>query len=165
MNKKGSALADGTISIIRIILVAFIAFVVLGLSNWFYAVYIDVRDTEAVLMSRNVADCLSPEGVLNLDGFSDSSMGNLLDYCGIRQSERFYIEAELFDSNKNSVGNLTHGDVGQLWALKILGSRYSDGLKKYTPGYYTFEYPTYFVLDGVKQSGIVKMEVLVNHEF
>jgi hypothetical protein len=165
MNKKGDSMAEGTIFIIRLVLIVFIAFIVLGISNLLYGVYIDVRNTEAVIMSRSVADCLSPEGVLNLDSLAEEDYFNLLAYCKIYQSDRFYIGVRLADVNNVSVAKLSQGDSSQIWALKILGNKYSNSLKKYTPGYYSLEYPTYFIKDGSKQKGIVKMEVLVNNEF
>ena len=165
MNKKGDSLAEGTIFIVRIVVVIFVAFIVLGVSNILYEVYIDVRSTEAVIMSRSVADCLSPQGVLNFDSLTEEDQYNLLAYCKIYQSERFYINVKVVDVNNVSLAKLSQGDSGQIWALKILGNQYSDSLKKYTPGYYSFEYPTYFIKEGVKQKGLVKMEVLVNSEF
>ena len=63
---KSGVLGEGILMMYRLAVVTFIAFVVLGVSSVFYSHYIDVRDAEAVIMTRNVVDCVAPEGVVNL---------------------------------------------------------------------------------------------------
>ena len=84
MDKRG-IMGEGIMMMYRLVLVAFIAFIILGVSSVFYSHYIDVRDVEAVIMTRNFIDCITPEGVLNLSVF-DSGV-KILSYCGFDDGE------------------------------------------------------------------------------
>lgn len=152
--------------IYRLILVSFIAFVILGISSVFYSHYIDVRNVEAKVLARNVVECVSPDGVLNLDVISENDMKNILSYCGFKGvgSERVYLELQVKDSGK--ITKLSQGDSGMLWVLNIFkDDKISEGLKKYEPGYYNWSYPVYVLDGGNKFAGEVSGKVLISNEF
>jgi len=163
MNKRG-VMGEGVLMIYRLMLVVFIAFIIMGISSVFYAHYIDVRDAEARILARELIDCISPEGVLNLDGFSETDVSNVLIYCGfdIKEIERFYVEVNVGDVK------LYQGDSGKLWVLAIFDNVEEDtgrGLKKYEPGYYKGNYSVYVLKDGNKFEGEADVKVLVSDEF
>ena len=162
MNKKG-VMGEGIIMIYRLLLVSFIAFIILGISSVFYAHYIDVRDAEARVLARNVVECVSPNGILNLDALSEEEMKNILSYCGFNdgQTERFYVKLNVKD-----VAKLSQGDSGALWVLEIFNNdRISEGLKKYKPGYYEFDYPVYVIKEGNKFESEISGRILISNEF
>jgi len=101
--------------IYRLLMISFVAFVILGVSSVFYDHYIDVRDTEAALMTRQIVDCVAPEGVLNLDSLSKDEKKNILLYCGFEELEveRFFARVTVNDSS-GKVDQLSHGDSGAL---------------------------------------------------
>lgn len=165
INKKG-VMGEGILMIYRLLLISFIAFVIMGVSSVFYAHYVDVRDAEARILARDVMECVSPEGILNLDGISVEDRKNILSYCGFGSEdvERFYVELKIENSGK--VIWLSQGDSGALWVLDIFESdQLSEGLRKYEPGYYDWSYPIYVLENGNKFEAEVKGQVLISNEF
>ena len=71
--KKRGALGEGIFSIYRFLLVALVAFVILGLSSIFYAYTIDIRDAESSIMAWNLVNCISKLGLTDLDSIGQSS--------------------------------------------------------------------------------------------
>lgn len=159
-------MGEGILMIYRLLLVSFIAFVILGISSVFYAHYIDVKDAEARILARDMMECVSPEGVLNLDEISEDDRRNIFSYCGFDslEVERFYVELKIENSGK--VVWLSQGDSGALWVLDIFESdQFSEGLRKYEPGYYDWSYPVYVLDDGNKFETEVRGQVLISNEF
>ncbi|MEA3248568.1 MAG: hypothetical protein U9Q73_02570 [Nanoarchaeota archaeon] len=165
MNNRGT-MGEGIMMIYSILLVSFIAFVILGISSVLYAHDIDVRDVEARILARNIMECVSPDGVLDLDVLSVEDRKNILSYCGFDSvgSERVYLELKV--ENSGEVTKLSQGDSGALWVLEIFESdKLSEGLKKYEPGYYDWSYPVYVLDGGSKFTAEVKGQVLISNEF
>jgi len=158
MNKHG-AMGEGVFMIFRLVLVSVIAFTIFGIASIFYAYHIDVRDAEAIVLTRQVSECLSPEGVLNLDSISGDSRNSILSYCGFA-NERFYVGIEVLDELGNVVAEFSQGDSGSGWVTKL-----TQNIGRYNPGYVTFEYPV-LIGQGISEvEGKIKMEVVVSHEF
>lgn len=166
MKSKKGVMGEGILMIYRLVLVSFIAFVVLGVSSIFYNYYVDVRDAESWLLARQVSDCLNPQGEINLSLIDPSNEGKILDYCGITQNERFYVGIEIFEGNKK-IKDFYQGDSGSLWQVDLYNTHkgISAEIGKYRPGHYRFEYPVILNNDDRRAEGVLKMEVLVTHEF
>jgi hypothetical protein len=162
INKRGQ-MGEGVFLIYRLLIITVIAFVIFGISSVFYNHEIDIRDAEAVLLAREISDCLSPNGVLDLDGIS--SYGELFSYCGFPESERFYVGVDVYTGSEK-VGRLYQGDSGSLWIKELFGGDVDDlgTMGKYKPGYFEFEYSSFVLKDGAKVLGNVKVEVLVNYD-
>ncbi len=177
MGKKGEAIGEGIVMIYRLMVISLIAVIIFGVSSVFYNYEIDVRDVEARILAREISECLLSDGVLDLDEISESDYDNIVSYCGILWSDRFYVGTEvrwLGVNNQESMMKLHQGDSGALWVAelfdKAVGAKNSilgeptDGIEKYNPGYFEFEYPVFILNDKNKIEGNIKMEVLVNHE-
>jgi len=173
MDKYGQ-MGEGISMIYRLLMVTVVAFIVFGVSSLSYAHYIDVRDAEARILAREASICLSPDGVLNLDSITEKNYKNILSYCGISQSERFYIEVNVVDSFDKKIAKMYEGDSGALWVKDlfltgnaVLGwsAKNVELINKFNPGYFKFDYPVFILKDGKKIEGKIKMEVLVNYEF
>ena len=165
MNKKG-AMDEGLMMIYRLALITIIAFVILGISSVSYDHYVDIRDAEARILAREIMDCISPDGVINVSSFSEDDMENILVYCGydVDEIERFYVEV-IFNSENSDV-KFSQGDSRDLWVLEIFKTRdIEENLKKYQPGYYDSYYLVYILENGNKIRDAVRVKVLVNHEF
>jgi len=164
MNSRG-VLGEGILMMYRLAVVAFIAFAVLGVSSVFYNHTIDVRDAEAVIMTRTVVDCVAPEGVFNLSVFGEDVLP--FSYCGFDdfEVERFYVRVNVSDDDGDVV-ELEQGDSGALWVLAIYDAvdLVSEGIRKYEPGYSERVYDV-VVLDGdAERYGKIEVEVLVSDE-
>ena len=177
MNKRGQ-MGEGILMIYRLLIVTVVAFVVFGVGSISYGHYIDVRDAEARILAHEISNCLSPEGVLDLNKISEKDYENIISHCGISQAERFYIEVNVVDSSEKEIVKMYQGDSGALWIKELFGkvvvgsNEILDGdeknveiIKKFNPGYYKFNYSVFVLKDGEQIKGEIKMEVLVNHEF
>lgn len=159
VDKKGEALGEGIIMIYRIVLVSLIALVVLGISSVFYSHYINIRDAEAIVMARNVAECISKED-FELNKIVNEEE-KILTACGYDDSEieRFYVKVSL-DGEKNDYV-FSQGDSGATWVLEIFENpEATENIKQYRPGYYNFSFPVYLDDESLK----AKVEVLVNDD-
>jgi hypothetical protein len=154
-NNRG-AIGEGIIMIYRLVIISFIAFIILGLSTVFYAHYIDVRDAEAVILTRNVADCLT------LANFNLGVSGDILNYCGFND-DRFFTRVSFFDSSGNKIKELTGGDSGSEWVKEIFQNKTkTKSIKQYIPGYFSGSYLFY---DSVKKNKLnMEIEVIVKNE-
>ncbi len=151
---KRSAVGEGVLMIYRIILIAIIAFVVLGTSAVVYDYYVDVRGIEARIMAKQVVNCLEPQG--SLVSVPDLSKTKILNFCGIKNTERFYVQINVSDLR------FEQGDSGALWIKQMFDTN-KDGtknIKKYEPGYYFDE----FDVNYNNQKTKLKIMVLVNNE-
>ena len=163
---KRGLIGEGIMMMYRMMVVSFVALVILGISSVFYVHYIDVRDAEAVVLTKVVVDCISPSGVLDLDGFSGDERLRVLSYCGFSDDEveRFYVGIEVFDGDEK-IGGLSQGDSGAMWVKEIFDKgKVAAGIKKYEPGYFEWGYPVFVLSGGERVEGIVKMEVLINSD-
>ncbi|MGC9309854.1 MAG: hypothetical protein ACP5D2_04135 [Candidatus Nanoarchaeia archaeon] len=133
MNKQ-AVLGEGMLMIYRLILVAFIALIVLGLAAVFYDYDINVRNVEASIFTKKAVDCLVEEGKVNLSRF-DEQEDSFMEVCGYSSSDRIYIEAR-FDEKV-----LRQGDAGLVWIKELFDIGNHDEIRKYKPGYFRTRLP------------------------
>jgi hypothetical protein len=165
MRKRG-AIGEGIVTLYRLLVITFIAFVILGVSSVFYSHYIDVRDAEAVIMTRQVVDCIAPEGVVDLVSLGIAE-GELLSYCGYSdlEMERFFVRA-VVSVEGEKVGEFSQGDSGALWVLEMFDSgELEEGIRKYKPGYSKRDFFVGVINEGLEKDGNLEVEVLVSDEF
>ena len=177
MNKDGQ-MSEGIFMIYRLLMVTLVAFIIFGAASVSYKHYIDVRDAEAIILAREISNCLSPNGILNLDIIPEENYNNMFSYCKISNDERLYVGINVFDSSDKQIIKMSQGDSGALWVkdlfekVAIKGNAILEGseknvdmIKKFNPGYFEFEYKVFILEDNKRIEGKIKIEVLVNHEF
>lgn len=163
INKSG-AIGEGVLMIYRLVLVALIAIIILGLSAVYYDYYIDVRNVEARILTKQTVNCLAPEGVVDLGKLSGQEM-KILDYCGIKNTERFYVKINISENN-NQIALLQQGDSGAGWVREIFKNReMTKNIEKYEPGFFSWTYTINLLKDGKSIKSSMYIEVLVSHEF
>ncbi len=160
---KRGAIGEGILMIYRLIMVMFIALVILGISSVFYSHYINVRDTEAVIMARQVVDCLT---LTNSDIYSIEK-NRLLAFCGYDDYEtnRFFVRVTFTNDSGKQVHILSQGDSGALWVKELFEKQEKkiESVKKYVPGYFKEDY---LFFDSINNKELnMKVEILVNAEF
>ncbi|MDH3353462.1 MAG: hypothetical protein OEL87_03375 [Nanoarchaeota archaeon] len=176
MDKKAQ-MGEAIYMMYRLLMVSAVAFAVFGISAFYYDYHVNVRSAESIILTREVFDCLAPKGVLNLDSIGEENYGEILSYCEIPNSERFYVGMDVLDGSGGRIEKLYQGDSGALWVKDLFGKAALAGnnllgdnkvdlknMKKFNPGHFRSEYPVFFIKDGNKISGNVEMEVLVNYE-
>jgi hypothetical protein len=161
---RHAAIGEGVLMIYRLFLVAIIAIIILGVSAIYYDYYIDVRNVEARILTKQVANCLAPEGVVDLKKLS-SQEANILDYCGIKNTERFYVRVNIFENSKQVI-LLQQGDSGAKWVRQIFENRkLTQNIEKYEPGYFNWTYTVNLLKEGKSIKSEMYVEALVSHEF
>ncbi|MCR4285125.1 MAG: hypothetical protein NUV97_03735 [archaeon] len=164
INKRAVALGSAVVTLYRVMMVIVIAFIVLGVSSIFYVHYINIRATEAVLLTRHVVDCFAPDGSLDLNLLRDNKGIEVFDYCHISGAnlERFFVRVNISKVSGENIFMFEQGDSGSLWVRKAI----EVGIdKKYAPGYYKGEYPVLLMEDLNKVGdGKLIVESLVKYE-
>ncbi|MFA5061249.1 MAG: hypothetical protein WC494_02960 [Candidatus Pacearchaeota archaeon] len=158
-NKK-AVMGETVFMMYRLILITLIALAVLGVSSVFYSHYILVRPAEALIMTRQIADCFT----LEEKNFEEVEERKVLSFCGYEEKEieRFFVKVNFLDNSGNIIKSVYQGDDGAMW-VKDLYEKQKENVKsieKYAPGYYLSEYPLYNKNNG--EEIIMKVEVLVN---
>lgn len=154
----------------RLLIISLVAVAVFSVSAIFYNYEIYVRDAEAKIMAREISDCLTGGGILNLDDILEEDYDNIVSYCGFDFSNRFYVGVNVLDSSGEEIVRFYEGDSGSLWVRElfsvtnkaIFGNEVN--VNKYNPGYFKFEHSTFILSDGVRKEGKINVEVLVNHD-
>jgi len=132
-----------------------------------YGYYIDVRDAEAHILSREVVDCLAGDGSLDLRGDVDE----MIRECGVVDVGRAYVGVDVVDLNGKEVASFSEGDRGSLWMRDLYGKVVAtgnslagtEGIGQYEPGYYKANYSVVVLDSSGKFDGKMKLEVLVNY--
>ena len=103
MNKKG---ADKILSIYWFAILVIIAGAVVAMVSMFYSYPYDVREIEANIMINKISDCLTEDGKLNQELFSNQSFNEeyTLDNCNLNfeteksfnNEEQYYIEINFY---------------------------------------------------------------------
>jgi hypothetical protein len=165
MRKRAAVSGFTVTTIYRVLLVTAIAFVVLGLGASSYKYNLDVRDSEAAIMSRVVYDCLAPDGVLDVSKIDEGERTSLLDYCGIYNNERFYVGVFVLDSNEEEIYSFSQGRKDDLWIRTFYeNAKPDDWRSAKVPGYYFFEAPVDVRIGSGEVSRELNIEVLVKDE-
>ena len=165
MMSKVGQLGEGVSGIMKIVLVSFVALVVLGLSNVFYNHYIDVRDSEARILSKQIINCFAPDGELDLGVIPEGT--EIFSYCDFSggEMERFFARLWVKDGER-VVRKYVEGDEGALWVKKLYDSGLAgENIKQYEPGYFQNQYAVYVVNGSSRFQGDLYVEVLVKDEF
>ena len=161
---KNAVMTENIVMMYRIFLMSLIALAVLSISSIFYDQYINVRDTESVLMSRTIMDCFVSDDFVDVSGDDF----DFFDECNIRVSdrERFFIKAKLKSGGVEK--ELKQGDSGLMWIKtafdKVRAMRVDDQVKKYYPGFYRSNFKAMLRDEKIKEFDI-ELEVLIKDEF
>lgn len=165
INQHG-AIGEGVLMIYRLVLVAIIAIIVLGLSAIYYDYYIDVKSAEAQILAKQIVNCLAPNGVINLDAL-DSKADDVLKYCEIKNIERFYVVVHVKKSDSpDDMKTLKSGNDG-IKSINEMYDKLKNAMKtqaKYEPGTYGKSFPVIIVSSKSKINGNLAVEVVVGSE-
>jgi len=162
INKRGQV-GSSVVTMYRVLVIIFISVIVLGISSLVYSHYINVKDSEAVILARQMVECVAPLGILDLDSLSKEK--NIFTYCGFEdfEVERFFVSI-LAKVDDEEVGKLIGGDEGFLWVREIYESgAKTDSIKRYEPGYFNAQYSVYVLDGGVEKMGDMIVEVIINY--
>jgi len=137
MRCKSGQLGEGVTGIVKIVMVSLIALVVLGLSSVFYEHHIDIKNSEANILARQVIDCFVPDGKFDLGAIDEKE--DIFSYCDFSGGnlERFFVRFLITDKDGKVIRKHTSGDEGSLWVKKLYDMEIgTDSIKKYKPGYF-----------------------------
>jgi len=153
MNKRGDAIGENILMSYRLILVAIIAFVVIGMSTLIYSYDVNVRDVEARILAREVLNCVSEPGFFEKVNLDSEAQYNILDVCKFHGDfSRIFVRLTMYSSSGEE-RVIQHGDSGSVWVRDIVLAS-GDEYDEYEPGFYR---NTFMSSDGTK----IDMEVYV----
>jgi hypothetical protein len=135
LNKRG-VLGEGILIAYRLVIVTLIALIILGLSAVFYEYYIDVRESEAIILGRQTFDCITSGGVVELDSILKTSPESLADYCSFGVLKGVYLVAEFYDSSGSLIKEFNEGDstISSIYSFYLQsGVDSTEPIKKYRP--------------------------------
>lgn len=162
----GSATGESMIVMYRLFILGFIVFVVLGISSGIYDYEVNVRDRDAMLLTRAMMDCLIVDGVLDLDSLNEEARKNAFSFCGFEEEEmeRFFFSMEVND-DIHEIDKLIAGDDNLFWIRKIYTSDLkTDSIKAYEPGYFNGVFDIIVLKNEIKLKGNIRIEVIVKSE-
>jgi len=157
--------------IYRVAVVAVVALGVLGLFSISYEYYVDIRDAEAVILTREVSGCLIRDGVLDLGELKEHRK-DVLGFCGYGRDDRLYVGVDVYGESGEKLMSLSGGNSAALWVRDLFGKVEElrgrgtvadniDNIVKYNPGYYFVEYNVMVKVEDGLEVGRVEMEVLI----
>ena len=158
-NKRGETIGDSLMMMYQVFFVAFVAFVILGVSAMLYNYNINTRDSETMLIARSIVDCVAPEGFLDLDSMNEEDKNNIFSFCGFddKMNEAVFVSLGVMDG-ENKIDKIVTGNEGLLWVNRIYTSKLKTAsIEKYEPGYFNGE----FFLNVLKDGQIVKRNIIV----
>lgn len=165
INKRG-AIGEGVLMIYRLVLVAVIAIIILGLSAIYYDYYIYVRGAESSIMAKQVYNCLAFNGEVNMDGLPKEAGSSILKYCGFGDSGRFYVKVTVRDivAGKETVFTSEDGSSKETKKIYLQLGEAMKTQAKYEPGYKSYVYPVNLIVLGKEVKGNLAVEVYAGSE-
>lgn len=163
MNKKGQS-GSSVIMIYRVFVIVVISVVVLGVSSIVYSYHINVRDSEAMILVREISGCVISEGVVDLDELRE--VEDIFEYCGFDsdEMENFFVSVVIGIDEKD-VFRIEGGDSGLSWVVDIYKNKgATEGIERYEPGHFSWAYDVLVLESVVEKDGIVTVEVIANAE-
>jgi len=161
MNKKAQ-LGSSVITMYRVLVIIIISVVILGISSLVYSHHINVRDSEAMILVREISGCVISGGVVDLDKLKLED--SIFEYCGYdeEEMENFYISVKV-EVEGDEIFEIEGGDSGSLWVRDIFKNEKSvESIKRYEPGNFVKWYSVSVLDGGVANDGIIFVEVVAN---
>jgi len=163
MNKKGQ-LGSSVITMYRVLVIIIISVVILGVSSIVYSHHINVRDSEAMILVREISGCVINEAVVDLGKLKVEE--DIFEYCGYEEDEmdNYFVSVKV-EIDGSEVFEVEGGDSGSLWVRDIFKNEKSvESIKRYEPGNFVKEYDIVVLDGGVEKDGKVIVEVVANAE-
>ena len=163
INKRG-ALGESVTTLYRIVIIIIVSFVILGASSMVYSHHINVRDSEAMIMIREISDCVLSDAIVDLAELE--GVDNIFEYCGYdaNEVERFFISVSIFVEGSEVLG-IEGGDSGSLWVKDLYDpSSGMEAIGRYEPGHFKMKYGVVVLDESVGKDGELIVEVVVNVE-
>lgn len=164
MISKRAATGESVMTIYRVLIVTFVAFVVLGISGIIYEYKINASDTDSMLFARAIVDCVIESGILDFDSFVAEE--DLFSFCGFgnREQERFFVTV-LISEGPEKIYTKKIGNEELEWVQNIFSSGLaSENIEAYAPGYFEGEFNLKILKDDEVFNGKVKIEVVTKSE-
>jgi len=167
-NKKGD-LQEGILMIVRVAIVAVIAFAVFGIVAIFYTHDINIRNSDAIIVGKNVVECLAPNGLFDSDSYPGDEMDKVLSYCGFSGNIDILFVRVTIGKSVGGSGDIVlyQGDSGALWVRELYKNgevQLSDDIKKFEPGYFKEDYKIVQKSHDQSFDSSMQVEVLVKHD-
>ncbi len=108
MNKRAAgSMSDMVLMVYRVLLILFVGIAIFVITGMSYSNDLNVKDTESVILARNVYNCLIDNKILlqgRLDDLDKKFGGKILEYCGYNNTNnefsRMFVNVTIDGLNK-----------------------------------------------------------------
>jgi len=163
MNRRGQ-LGSSVITMYRVLVIIIISVVILGGSSIVYSHHINVRDSEAMILVREISGCVISEAVVDLDKLK--AVEDVFEYCGFDgdEMENFFVSVRV-EIDGSEVFEIDGGDSGLLWVRDVFKSGAgTEAIDRYEPGHFVRKYSVSVLDGGIEKEGKISVEVVANAE-
>lgn len=148
LNKRGT---DKILSVYWFAILVIIAGAVVAMVSLFYGAPYDVREIEANIMINQISDCLSEEGKLSQELFSNNSFNeefSILDTCKItfetektfNNEEQYYLEINFYNlNNEENAFKISQGNSNFKADCEIESENYERLVKCVSRDFYSLD--------------------------
>lgn len=159
MKGKRGVMGEAVMTIYRVVFVTVIAVVIFLISNLAYSYEVNTRDSEAMILSRLIVDCVTVDGPFDLNSLSETDRADIFSFCGFRNSlnKNVFVSLE-FKDGETEIDKIIAGRDDLIWVKRIYTSELkTTSIKEYEPGYFN----GIFLVNVLKNDELVKTEMLV----
>ncbi|MFA5484670.1 MAG: hypothetical protein WC260_00225 [Candidatus Pacearchaeota archaeon] len=156
-NKKAEAIGESIVTMYRIFLLIIVVLLIMGISNGIYMPNINVKDSEAIILSKKITNCIRDAEEFNIEKIKKDFNSNILKYCDFKYNTEDELYNKYFISIKLDEETIMFGDDGRSWVNEILKTNTKD-LGEFKQGYSSIE--NTIILNDKKTK--LNLEVYVN---
>jgi len=156
-NKKAEAIGESIVMMYRIFLLTIVVLLIMGISNGIYMPNTNVKDSEAIILSKKITNCILDSEEFNIKGIKENFNSNILEYCNFKYNSEEELYNKYFIRIKLNEETLMFGDDGKSWVNEIMKTN-PNALGDFKQGYSSIQ--NKILLNGEEKQ--LNLEVYIN---
>ena len=156
-NKKAEAIGESIVMMYRIFLLTIVVLLIMGISNGIYMPNTNVKDSEAIILSKKITNCILDSEEFNIKEIKENFNSNILEYCNFKYNSEEELYNKYFIRIKLNEETLMFGDDGESWVNEIMKTN-PNALGDFKQGYSSIQ--NKILLNGEEKQ--LNLEVYIN---
>ncbi|MDD2444728.1 MAG: hypothetical protein PHX15_02860 [Candidatus Nanoarchaeia archaeon] len=156
-NKKAEAIGESIVMMYRIFLLTIVVLLIMGISNGIYMPNTNVKDSEAIILSKKITNCILDSEEFNIKEIKENFNSNILEYCNFKYNSEEELYNKYFIRIKLNEETLMFGDDGKSWVNEIMKTN-PNALGDFKQGYSSIQ--NKILLNGEEKQ--LNLEVYIN---
>lgn len=156
-NKKAEAIGESIVMMYRIFLLTIVVLLIMGISNGIYMPNTNVKDSEAIILSKKITNCILDSEEFNIKEIKENFNSNILKYCNFKYNSEEELYNKYFIRIKLNEEKLMFGDDGKSWVNEIMKTN-PNALGDFKQGYSSIQ--NKILLNGEEKQ--LNLEVYIN---